>query len=279
MFRLLALALLLLEFVPSVNAQSLEIKRPQGEASFVIENSAVTDLSGITWTGGDTFATVSDKRNVLQFVTLKINRVTGEIVTGSFGETREVAAGAHDFEGLTWVAATKAFYICAEEGPSVIRLPPLAPARSLPLPDVFARARLNLSLESLTWSDKAQQFWIANEEALRTDGPLSNGETGTLVRVQKLDAKFRPLAQYPWRTEPARFRYGNAGSGVSDLCLLPEGQLIVLERGFAEAGLQLRLFLADFTKATDVSRMASLEKVNLVPGKKNVALSRVNRVY
>jgi hypothetical protein len=171
-----------------------------------------------------------------------------------------VPANASDFEGLAWVPTEKAFYLSAEEGNSVIRFVPGArTATTLPMPAIFAKARPNLSLESLTWSEATRQFWIANEEALASDGPVSSAVAGTLVRLQKFDAKFRPLAQYAWRTEPAAFRYGNAGSGVSDLCQLPNGQLIVLERGFAEGGLHLRLFLAGFTGATDISRWPRLD--------------------
>lgn len=266
-----ATVLLVLGLAVSAAAEPVEIKRPEGQARFTIESPAVTDLSGIVWTGGDSFAAVSDKRNVIQFLTLQIDRTSGEITSGRFEGTRDVPGRVRDFEGIAWVSAAKTFYISAEEGHSVIRIMSGATApRTLPVPEIFAKARPNLSLESLTWSDTAQQFWIANEEALRPDGPLSSRETGTFVRMQKLDAKFRPLAQYAWRTEPAAFRYGNAGSGVSDLCLLPDGQLIVLERGFAEGGLHLRLFLADFTRATDIARMPSLDGVDFIAGRKTL---------
>jgi len=51
------------------------------------------------------------------------------------------------------------------------------------------------------------------------------------------------------------------------LCVLPDGRLLVLERGFA-AGLHLRLFLADFQKATDTSRLPALDSANCIPAKK-----------
>ena len=252
-------------------AQSVEIKAAEGPRTFVIENSSVSDLSGIAWLGNDAFAAVSDKRNVIQLLTLKIDKTTGAITSGQFDAPAEVPAKVRDFEGVAWVSAEKAFYISAETGSSVIRFVPGAPTvRSLPVPAIFARARPNLSLESLTWNDTARQFWIANEEALEPDGPVSSREAGTIVRLQKLDAKFRPLAQYAWRTEPAAFRYGHAGSGVSDLCLLPDRHLIVLERGFSAGGLHLRLFLADFAGATDTTRISALARAECVVAKKTL---------
>jgi hypothetical protein len=263
--------LIVLGLSVSAAGQTVEIKRAEGQARFAIESSASADLSGIVWTGDDSFAAVSDKRNVIQFLTLQIDRASGEITGGRFEGARDVPGRVRDFEGIAWVTAAKTFYISAEEGHSVIRLVSGAAApRTVPVPEIFAKARPNLSLESLTWNDTARQFWIANEEALRPDGPLSSRETGTLVRMQKFDAKFKPLAQYAWRTEPAAFRYGNAGSGVSDLCLLPDGQLIVLERGFAEGGLHLRLFLANFARATDITRMSSLDGADFIAARKTL---------
>lgn len=267
--RLASLLLLVLGLTGVAAGATVEIERAGG--LFTIDSASVTDLSGITWMGGDSFAAVSDKRKIIQLLTLKIDRVTGEIISGRLGDVGEVPAKASDFEGLAWISAEKAFYLSAEEGNSVVRfVPGTRAASTLPMPAVFAQARPNLSLESLTWSDVARHFWTANEEALAPDGPVSSAAAGTLVRLQKFDAKFRPLAQYAWRTEPAAFRYGNAGSGVSDLCLLPNGQLIVLERGFAESGLQLRLFFADFTGATDVSRWPQLDGANPVAAGKTL---------
>lgn len=252
------LCLSLLACLPAAVAETVEIETAKGR--FSIENDTVTDLSGITWMGGDAFAAVSDKRNAIQLLTLAIDPNTGAVTGGRFGDIGLVGSKAGDFEGIVWDSAAKIFYLTAEQGNAVLRFTPGQPAaRQLPVPAVFSKARANLSLESLTWSDGSRQFWISNEEALKSDGPVSSATAGTLVRLQKLDAKFRPVTQHAWHTEPAAFRYGNAGSGVSDLCLLPSGELIVLERGFAEGGLHLRLFLADFTGATDTTALPSLE--------------------
>lgn len=247
-----------------------------GQESFALESDAVSDLSGIVWTGGDSFVAVSDKKKALVPLTLKIDAATGRIASGEIGEPVPVPADARDFEGVAYVAATQTFYISAESGSTVLRFRPGQPrAERLPVPPIFAQARKNLSLESMTWSDTAQQFWIANEEALLPDGPLATPDTGSLVRLQRFDAKFRPTAQYAWRTEPAAFRFHGAGSGVSDLCLLPDGSLIVLERGFGAGGLHLRLYLADFQNATDTSPLPALADASAcLPARKILLLDR-----
>ncbi len=249
----------------------MEVQRAPDPASLTIEATGIADLSGITWVEGNVFAAVSDKRNVIQYLTLQINRGTGELTGGEFGKVVELKGTPNDLEGIAWVASEKAFYLASEKLRALLRAPAGGTSASrIAAPSIFAGARPNLGLESLTWSSAAQQFWIANEEALKGDGPLSSAEAGTLVRLQKLNAKCRPLAQFAWRTEPASFRYGGAGSGVSDLCLLPNGQLIVLERGFGISGLQLRLFLADFRGATEVTKLPALGAAGVVPAKKRL---------
>ena len=259
----------------AARAQEVSIEPAKGSAHFDLDNANISDLSGITWMGGDLFAAVSDKRNVIQLIRLQIDHETGGIIAGEFGDVSNVPSAAADFEGIAWVAAEKAFYLSAETGNAVLRyVPESASVRTLPVPAVFSKARRNLSLESLTWDPTTREFWIANEEALTPDGPVSSREAGSVVRLQKLDRKARPLAQYAWRTEPASFRYGNAGSGVSDLCVLPTGQLIVLERGFAEAGLHLRLFLADVSKATNTARLPALADANIQVASKTLLFEK-----
>ncbi len=248
-------------------AQEISIEKAGGPARFVIESEAVTDLSGLTWTRGDAFYAVADHPNMLVPLTLRIDPATGSITRGEIGTPLSIRTPASDFEGITYVGATETFYISAEHGNVVVALPKGGAAQLRRVPRIFSEARKNLGLESITWNDDDEHFWVTNEEALEPDGPLS-GATGTLVRLQQLDANFRPLAQYAWRTEPAGFRFRNSGNGVADLCLLPDGRLLVLERGFAFGGLRLRLFLADFKDATDISRLPALANADFTPARK-----------
>jgi hypothetical protein len=246
-----------------------EVSKVEGQPLFTIENAAVSGLSGIVWIGDDKFYAVSDHPAQLVPITLKIDRGTGRIERGEIGTPEPVRTAVSDFEGVAYVASTKTFYISTETGHAVVSLKPGGVSRVLTAPPIFTQARKNLSFESITWNDTDAHFWIANEEALLPDGAVSGAE-GTLVRLQQLDAKFRPTAQYAWRTAPAGMRFRNVGNGVSDLCLLPDGRLIVLERGFGPAGLHLRLFLADFKDATDASKLPSLADAEFVPASKTL---------
>ena len=250
-------------------AEPLRVERIATQAAFTIEGP-LTDLSGLTWAGGDAYFTVSDKRAAILPVTLRVDPATGTIASGEFGAPIPVPTTLADFEAIAFVAATGRFYISTEEPPGVVSFRPgEAAARTLPLPAVFARARRGLAMESMTWDGTVRKFWTANEEALEPDGPVSDPATGTVVRLLQLDAEWRPLAQYAWRTEPATMRYGS-GSGVSDLLLLPNGTLLVLERGFGPAGLQARLYAADLAGATEVSRLPALAGAKFTPAKKTL---------
>jgi hypothetical protein len=243
------------------------VQRVPSQAAFTLAG-ALTDLSALVWTGGDAFHTVSDKQRALLPLTLRIDRATGAITRGEFGAPIPVPTKHVDFEGLAYVAAMRRFYLCTESPPGLLSFRPGDPAaKTVSLPAVFSRTRRGLALESLTWNATVKNFWLANEEALTPDGPVSDAAAGTLVRLLRLDANLRPLAQYAWRTEPATMRFG-PGNGVSDLLLLPSGTLLVMERGFGPTGLLVRLYAADFSSATDVAKLPALAAAKFVAARK-----------
>jgi Esterase-like activity of phytase len=262
--------LAILCLVPALAAAQLPlIEKVEGQGSFAVEDAAVVGLSGLVWQGGDAFVAVSDRLKALVPVTLKVDLASGRITAGEIGKPVPVPTEVSDFEGVTYIAAAKAFYLSAEQGAAVVRyVPGEAKATRLPVPAVYAKARKNLSLEALTWNDTAKQFWLSNEETLAPDGALASAADGSLARLQRLDARFRPVAQYAWRTEPAAMRFSGAGSGVPDLCLLPDGRLLVLERGFGGFGLQARIYLADFSHATNVAKLPALAGAQFTPARK-----------
>ena len=269
-FRLLASLVLGIATTSSLATEAAwSVEKMEDDVFFALQNDEVTDLSGIVWTGGDRFYAVSNHLNALIPITLKLDRESGKILTGEIGQALPFATEVGDLEGITYVRSTKTFYLSAETGNKVVRYT-LGQTRAITLavPPVFSRARKNLSLESITWNDQSAQFWIANEETLNNDGPLASPTGGSYVRLQQFDAKFRPVAQYGWITEPANFRFHGVGNGVADLCALPDGQLLVLERGFGPLGLRMRIFLADFKKATPTSRKMVLNDPNCIFVKK-----------
>jgi len=111
-------------------------------------------------------------------------------------------------------------------------------------------------------------MWTANEEALSVDGLDAGPGRSTTVRLQKFvragDA-WNAAGQFAYETKlglaTSLFPDRDA-SGVSDLCVLPDGQLLVLERRLGGSGVPTfdnEIFLIDTALATDVSGLAGLD--------------------
>ena len=107
-----------------------------------------------------------------------------------------------------------------------------------------AFARPNLGIEALALGEDGKALWTCTEEARTRDGPRSSPTNGTLVRLLKYA---RPAARgdftlaetHLYMTDPwsQACDYGGQGRrGVSGLCVLPDGSLLVLERELSFGG-------------------------------------------
>jgi hypothetical protein len=119
-------------------------------------------------------------------------------------------------------------------------------------------------------------MWTCNEEALYDtspvvdDGPLSTASAGSVVRLQRfvrssVHGAWTANGQWAYLTESfgANSSFTTAErSGVSDLCVLPDGTLLVLERTLGYSAFiphfENRIYRIDFSGATDVSAITSL---------------------
>ncbi|MFJ6984059.1 MULTISPECIES: esterase-like activity of phytase family protein [unclassified Streptomyces] len=123
----------------------------------------------------------------------------------------------------------------------------------LPVPDALrvapaGRAVANGTFEGLTLLPGGRTLLASMEYALA-------GDSAGTVRFQTWrrtrGGSFALAAQYAYRTDP--------GLGVPEVQALPDGRLLVLERGFtAGAGNTVRLYLADPRHATDTRAVAYL---------------------
>jgi hypothetical protein len=134
-----------------------------------------------------------------------------------------------------------------------------------PLPAALLKGvRHNFAYEGMTFTPDGD-LWVAPEAPATQDGPLPSPEAGALIRLTRLDrfgAVERQVA-YPvdpvWKATPGkRFELG-----VSEILRLDDNRLLVLERAGVEIdgvhwGFHCRLYLADLSRAADVSNAASL---------------------
>ncbi|MDT9701363.1 esterase-like activity of phytase family protein [Streptomyces sp. P17] len=120
----------------------------------------------------------------------------------------------------------------------------------LPVPDSLrvapaGRAVSNGTFEGLTWFRGG--LLASMEYAL-------SGDSAGIVRFQTWDrhkGAFALSAQYGYRAD--------TGLGIPEVTALPDGRLLVLERGFTSGvGNTVRLYLADPRRATDTSGIENL---------------------
>lgn len=251
---------------------------------------AINGLSGITHYHDAEFLAVMDNSRQIVRMTIAIAK-DGSILTAKYTGVI-VLSQHHDFEGIA-VASDNAddVFLSEEDTPALreFRLKDGQFVRSLNVPRVFlnGNTRGNFGFESLTIRDG--NLWTSNEEALRSDGDRSTDKTGTLVRLTHLvlkDNTWETREQFAYQTDPIPAPPNDTDrsksrSGVSDLMLLPDGRLLVLERAFALTGpanllskFRNRIYVVDCSSATDVLSMDALkDRSDLTVAKKTLLWS------
>lgn len=227
-------------------------------------------LSGLTYAGGNQYYAVEDSGARLHPMTIYLNASTGAVTSASFGSS--ITLSGTDLEGVAYNAANNSVYVSDETGATIKEYNLSGTLlSSVAVPAVYSSYRNNYSLESLSLQAGHQSLWTANEEALYeasvvNDGPLSTTNAGTVVRLQKFDSNLNAVRQWAYVTEPI-ISYSSQTtaerSGVSDLSVLPNGKLLVLERQLNGEGIfgypafHNYIYEVDLTTGTDVSGLTS----------------------
>ena len=266
----------------SANAQ-LSITDPgQGVLSFTAPTG---ELSGITWLADSSWLAISDAAGERRTAELDIaiDPASGHITRARQTAVFTLAAG-YDLEGIAWSGERNSFFVSDEgawpDGGHLREhsLPDGDLFGSLPIPVILQNDRQNFGFESCTWN--AGTLWTANEEALTHESALSTATTGSLVRLQRFDHSLQPSGQWAYRTDSFGVDSSLTSlerSGVSDLCALPDGQLLVLERTLGTSFLpsfRNRIYLVGFATATDTSQVPSLDSAPYVAVTKTLLWER-----
>lgn len=248
---------------------AIEAAGDSAEFSFTAEN--LCGLSGLTWCREDLYYAVSDRQQAVIPVRITLDRTTGLITAAKTEPAVPVKTALSDFEDIAWDAARSLVFVSTEKPAAIAGFSLTGkPAPPVALPRAYLKTRPNLSMESLTRNAAAGRAWTANEDTLPADGAVSSPESGGLVRLQEFDAVWKPLRQFAWRTEPSAMRFRGSGTGVSALCLLDGGSLIVMERVVVGVTLEVRLFLAHFTGSTNTAPLPALAGVEFTPARKQL---------
>ena len=244
------------------------------------------ELSGLSRVEGDRYVAVGDDHAALYFLDIAVDPGTGRVRSVTFappvplkdGEGRNLSGQQRaDREDVVYDRQSRTVWIADERDagdasrPSLVEVDPVSGrevARLVPQAEdafaVYAKIRGNYGFEALARTDEGT-LWTANEEALTIDGPLASPSAGSIVRLQAIDRALQPVRQVGYVTDPVGHAIsspaaavGEDRSGVSALVALSDGRLLVLERALVGdasgmGGFRIRIYLADPSRATDVS--------------------------
>ncbi|MBR4297805.1 MAG: esterase-like activity of phytase family protein [Bacteroidaceae bacterium] len=204
--------------------------------------------SGITPLGNDLYAIVGDKEPIDGFhvmritqdpTTGKVTNITPEGYRSRFSPSESAQSPQRDWEGITYSPTSQTVFISGEADQRIVEydLNGVPTGRELNVPAEFAIDKIyrNLGFEALAYSSATHHFWTITEGPLCADGtPNSPTQTTTpnYLRLQSFDDNLQPVAQYAYRMDLAKAtKPGRSHAfGVPEVCALPDGKLLVLER-------------------------------------------------
>ena len=181
------------------------------------------NYSGITALGNNRYAVVSDKSETEGFFILHIetDSVKGCITSLENEGFQSSGLTNRDIEGICYRPTTNTVFISGEKDNEVYEytLDGKRTGQRLEMPDIFKKAGHNYGLESLTYDRKRHLFYTTSERVLKGD---------SLLRIQSFSDNLKPGFCYYYKPdEPISKKHFY---GVSELCALEDGRLLVLER-------------------------------------------------
>lgn len=181
------------------------------------------NYSGITALGNQKYAVVSDKSEEDGFFVLyiEIDSIKGRITTFKNEGFRSSSLPNRDIEGICYRPSTNTVFIAGEQDNEVYEytLDGKRTGQRLEMPAFFKEAGRNYGLESLTYDRKRHLFYTTSERVLKGD---------SLLRIQSFSDNLKPGFCYYYKPdEPISKKHFY---GVSELCALEDGRLLVLER-------------------------------------------------
>ena len=190
------------------------------------------NYSGITPLADDRYALVSDKSEEEGFfvVRIVIDSIRGRIFSLENEGFRSSGLPNRDIEGICYCPSTNTVFISGEQDNEVFEytLDGQRTGRRLEMPAIFKEADHNYGLESLTYDARRHLFYTTSERPLKGD---------SLLRIQSFGDDLKPGSFYFYRPDaPISAKHFH---GVSALCALDDGRLLVLERQIRVSRLRL----------------------------------------
>ncbi len=127
--------------------------------------------------------------------------------------------------------------------------------------------RQNGVLEGMSYADNYKTLMVNVEEPLQEDGPRADLQpNGAMIRFYQFDMQTKkPTHQYAYELSPVVYAPNPINeykiNSVPEFLWIGNNQLLVLERSYSTGRIpcSIRIFLADYNQATDVSTFTSLK--------------------
>lgn len=181
------------------------------------------NYSGICSLGDNRFAVVDDKADEDGFYMFRIviDEEKGRIKDIENEGYRSSGLPNRDMEGICYCPETQTLFISGEADNEVFeyRLDGQRTGRRLSLPPELKTASKNYGLEALTYDNLRHLFITTTEHPLKGD---------TLLRILTFGDDLKPRQQYLYRPDMPKEHHPI--HGVSAMCALDDGRLLVMER-------------------------------------------------
>ena len=191
------------------------------------DDSRSRELSGIAWDEATRTLWGVQDANSAKLVPLLPDR---DFKRWSLGTPIELRTSFPlDLEGL--VVVEDGFIVASEAGPRILEVDRAGKLRrDIPLPEHFANARDNKSLESLTIDPALDYLFTTSEGALTCDGEMATAKRGARLRILRIGRRDGAYEEHAYTTDPLPHASGDYG--VADLAAISKDDLLVLERGW-----------------------------------------------
>lgn len=143
--------------------------------------------------------------------------------------------------------------------------------------------RSNGVLEGITYNSDFSKVYTNVEEPLYEDDNQATTAKGGMVRIFEFDTKTRNnTAQYGYLLDPIAIEpnpgTGFAVNGISSIQYYGENKLLVVERSYSvgKQACTIKVYLCDFTDATNVKDVASLQNEGVTLATKKLVLNMDN---